>query len=115
MHVWCVQADKYTYEMCLFGSAAQKDAHLHTGLGQWDGFKNGHSLASFTNGQHCWQGPPRSLQASPFKLQMLSNTPYLCLFSLGQDQARVVLVHNWMIGDALTIKKLSAGIAASHS
>ncbi|KAK9868757.1 hypothetical protein WJX84_007967 [Apatococcus fuscideae] len=58
------RADKYTYEMCIFGSAAQKDAHLHTSLGSWEGFKNGYALASFTNGQHCWQGPPRSLQVS---------------------------------------------------
>ncbi|KAK9822351.1 hypothetical protein WJX74_010977 [Apatococcus lobatus] len=66
LHARCfdTKADKYTYEMCLFGSAAQKDAHLHTGLGQWDGFKDGYSIASFTNGQHCWQGPPRSLQVS---------------------------------------------------
>ena len=59
-----MQADKYTYEMCMYGNAAQKDAHLHTSLGSWEGFKDGYSLARFANGQGCWQGPPRSLQAS---------------------------------------------------
>ena len=30
-------------------------------IGSWEGFDQGHSVMKFTHGQHCWNGPARSL------------------------------------------------------
>ena len=54
--------DKYVYEICPYGSAAQKEGHSRTSLGNWQGFKDNYSIMSFTGGQHCWNGPLRSMQ-----------------------------------------------------
>ncbi len=54
--------DKYVYEICPYGSAAQKEGHSRTSLGNWQGFKDNYSTMSFTGGQHCWNGPLRSMQ-----------------------------------------------------
>ena len=61
--------NQYTYEMCPYGNAHQKEGASSTSLGQWDGIKQRQEAddsvptLSFTNGQHCWQGPARSLTA----------------------------------------------------
>lgn len=59
--------NQYVYEMCPYDSAKQKEGASATSLGQWDGIKprtDGDDTTltlTFTNGQHCWQGPARSL------------------------------------------------------
>ena len=59
--------NQYVYEMCPYESAKQKEGASSTSLGQWDGVKQRTEgsdtvqTLSFTNGQHCWQGPARSL------------------------------------------------------
>ena len=48
--------------MCPFGQAKQKGSDGgSTSLGNWEGFDHGHSVMKFTHGQHCWNGPARSL------------------------------------------------------
>ena len=59
------RADKYTYSICVFGDAAQKDGSAHTRLGSWKGFADNYSTMRFEGGQGCWQGPARSLQVHP--------------------------------------------------
>lgn len=53
------QADKYTYEICMYGRAKQDSVNL----GDWDGFvdNSNHKVFKFANGQRCWSGPHRSL------------------------------------------------------
>jgi protein kinase C substrate 80K-H len=55
---------QYTYEMCPYGDASQKEGGSSTKLGGWEGWKvreDGVKLLNFVNGQTCWQGPARSL------------------------------------------------------
>ena len=61
-----LQVEKYTYEVCPFGKASQKEGHSSTSLGSWEGLDGeaegrGTLRMAFTNGQGCWQGPPRSM------------------------------------------------------
>lgn len=64
-----VKAGKYTYELCFFESAAQKegDAKSGTGLGQWEGVEHddetGSRILKWTKGAKCWNGPQRSATA----------------------------------------------------
>lgn len=69
--------NQYTYEMCPYKGAAQKEGHSSTSLGNWAGIEwkenqeidvsTGNEITvktrvfKFTNGQTCWQGPARSL------------------------------------------------------
>jgi hypothetical protein len=58
------QVEKYTYEVCPFSKASQKEGHSSTSLGSWQGLEGeaeGALRMAFTNGQGCWQGPPRSM------------------------------------------------------
>ena len=61
----CFESKKHgewTYEVCPFGQAKQKGSDGgSTSLGNWEGFDQGHSVMKFTHGQHCWNGPARSL------------------------------------------------------
>ena len=61
----CFESKKHgewTYEVCPFGQAKQKGSDGgSTSLGSWEGFDHGHSVRKFTHGQHCWNGPARSL------------------------------------------------------
>ena len=63
---------KYSYELCLFGSASQRDIGATSGgtnLGKWDGVKNnddnnnGERIFMWTGGAKCWNGPVRSATA----------------------------------------------------
>lgn len=60
-----VQVKQYTYEVCPFVNAKQKEGQSSTSLGNWDGLKEdpvtGEMTMKFTGGQTCWQGPARSL------------------------------------------------------
>ena len=61
----CFESKKHgewTYEVCPFGQAKQKGSDGgSTSLGNWEGFDQGHTVMKFTHGQHCWNGPARSL------------------------------------------------------
>ncbi|KAL4859027.1 Glucosidase 2 subunit beta [Chlorella vulgaris] len=62
----CIDAkvEKYTYEVCPFEKASQKDGASSTSLGTWAGFEEGESKMAFKNGQGCWQGPSRTMTVS---------------------------------------------------
>jgi len=66
-------AGKYTYEVCLFGKATQKEGKSKsgTGLGQWKGItyeddgsgseqSDNIRVMKWENGAKCWNGPKRS-------------------------------------------------------
>eukprot|EP00887_Chlorella_sp_A99_P006740 scaffold3.g6740.t1 len=53
--------EKYVYEVCPFGSAAQKEGGASTSLGNWEGFRDSYSVMAFTSGAYCWQGPARTM------------------------------------------------------
>jgi protein kinase C substrate 80K-H len=60
-----VVAGKYTYEMCVFGRASQKEGGGGgTSLGNWKGMERnaetGQRVLIWDNGQKCWNGPKRS-------------------------------------------------------
>ncbi|PRW59454.1 glucosidase 2 subunit beta [Chlorella sorokiniana] len=55
------QVDKYTYEVCPFSKASQKEGHSSTSLGTWSGLEENGTRMAFKNGQGCWQGPARSI------------------------------------------------------
>ncbi|KAK9809905.1 hypothetical protein WJX72_001391 [[Myrmecia] bisecta] len=62
----CFEAlvDKYTYAVCPYKDAVQKEGHVSTQLGRWEGLglQEGRARMLFTGGQGCWQGPARSLK-----------------------------------------------------
>lgn len=60
-------AGKYTYEVCPFGKASQKESSSSdTNLGQWagmemkEGDERGEYVLKWTGGAKCWNGPKRS-------------------------------------------------------
>ncbi len=55
------QVEKYTYEVCPFNRASQKEGGSATSLGTWSGFEEGETKLAFKNGATCWQGPSRSM------------------------------------------------------
>jgi protein kinase C substrate 80K-H len=61
-----VQEGKYIYEVCIFGSAVQKESDDASGtqLGKWKKIKvdpeTGIRTMEWTNGAKCWNGPHRS-------------------------------------------------------
>jgi len=68
----CLSLDtgKYTYELCMFASAAQKDVGSGgrgTDLGKWIGHdreeETGMRVWKWGNGARCWKGPSRSATA----------------------------------------------------
>ena len=50
--------EKYTYEVCPFGSAKQD----HTNLGKYKGLGDGEKSFIFADGTKCWNGPHRSIR-----------------------------------------------------
>lgn len=56
-----LQVDKYTYSVCPFKDAFQKEGSSKTSLGTWAGLADGSTVMKFTGGQGCWQGPARSM------------------------------------------------------
>lgn len=53
--------NQYVYEICPYSKATQKEGHSTTRLGDWTGFKSEYTLLAFENGDHCWNGPARSM------------------------------------------------------
>ena len=63
-----IKEGKYTYELCLFGSAKQKEGQSRGGtdLGRWSEAsvtEDGQRVWSWENGAKCWNGPKRSAWA----------------------------------------------------
>ena len=65
-----VEAGKYTYELCLMGSATQRDKGQKAGgtnLGAWvsptKDEETGQRIWKWENGAKCWNGPQRSMTA----------------------------------------------------
>lgn len=61
---YSMQIKQYTYEVCPYQRASQKEGHGSTSLGSWDGLEtkeDGSVVLKFKGGQGCWQGPQRSL------------------------------------------------------
>lgn len=56
-HCYELGVAQYTYKVCPFGSAKQD----HTSLGTFEGWEDGYKRMAFKNGQHCWNGPSRSM------------------------------------------------------
>lgn len=52
---------KYTYEICFYKEAKQKENHHEFSLGNWHGFDSEYRSISFTGGDRCHAGPDRSL------------------------------------------------------
>lgn len=63
-----VTANKYVYEVCVFGNAQQKESGAASGtsLGRWDGLtvdaETGLRRMIWKDGQKCWNGPKRSAE-----------------------------------------------------
>lgn len=54
--------NKYTYKVCPYKQASQVEGHSTTRLGNWDKFEDSYRTMLFSNGDHCWNGPDRSLK-----------------------------------------------------
>ncbi|OIT33742.1 PREDICTED: glucosidase 2 subunit beta-like [Nicotiana attenuata] len=54
--------NKYTYKICPFKEASQVEGYSTTRLGNWDKFEDSYKTMQFSNGDHCWNGPNRSLK-----------------------------------------------------
>lgn len=96
-HGQCFESkeNKYTYKICPFKQATQVEGYSTTGLGNWDKFEDSYRTMQFTNGDHCWNGPNRSLKVKlrcglkneltdidePSRCEYLAflSTPALCL------------------------------------
>jgi protein kinase C substrate 80K-H len=55
--------NQYSYEICPYENARQKEDHSSVTLGRWDRLERegGKLKFFFTKGQKCWNGPERSL------------------------------------------------------
>ncbi|XP_015061556.1 glucosidase 2 subunit beta isoform X1 [Solanum pennellii] len=96
-HGQCFESkeNKYTYKICPFKEATQVEGYSTTRLGNWDKFEDSYRTMQFTNGDHCWNGPNRSLKVKlrcglknevtdidePSRCEYLAffSTPALCL------------------------------------
>jgi protein kinase C substrate 80K-H len=87
---------KYVYEICLFGSAKQKEGKgggSGTDLGRWAGAtideETGRRVWRWENGQRCWNGPNRSATAyitCGAKNRVLSvEEPEICKYELQME------------------------------
>ncbi|CAH9122508.1 unnamed protein product [Cuscuta epithymum] len=57
-----IKKNKYTYNICPFKKATQVEGHSTSHLGNWDKFEDSYRTMIFTNGDHCWNGPDRSIK-----------------------------------------------------
>ena len=48
----------------MYKEARQKEGASSTSLGTWTGFEDAYSTLVFDGGQHCWNGPQRSMRVS---------------------------------------------------
>ncbi|KAJ3676607.1 hypothetical protein LUZ60_004019 [Juncus effusus] len=54
--------NKYVYKVCPYKRATQNEGHSSTELGRWEKFEDSYRVMVFSNGDHCWNGPNRSLK-----------------------------------------------------
>ncbi|CAG9325014.1 PRKCSH [Blepharisma stoltei] len=52
---------KYTYTVCFYKDAVQKEGSSQFLIGRWNGFAEDYQKISFTGGDRCYSGPERSL------------------------------------------------------
>ena len=57
-----LKQDKYTYEICPFDKASQKERHNTVNLGKYEGFGDLYEWMEFHHGQSCSHGKSRSLR-----------------------------------------------------
>eukprot|EP00823_Brevimastigomonas_motovehiculus_P001248 TRINITY_DN1175_c0_g1_i1.p1 TRINITY_DN1175_c0_g1~~TRINITY_DN1175_c0_g1_i1.p1 ORF type:complete len:242 (-),score=75.04 TRINITY_DN1175_c0_g1_i1:132-857(-) len=79
---------QYTYSMCPYDKAEQKEGGSSTSLGKWKGWMANADAPTmeFTEGQKCWQGPARSLSTKLVcgsKNEVLSvDEPSKCVYAM---------------------------------
>ncbi|CAD7696861.1 unnamed protein product [Ostreobium quekettii] len=56
--------NQYTYSICPFDKATQKEGSHSTNLGRHRGFEDDYRKLVFDKGQKCWQGPDRKMVLS---------------------------------------------------
>ncbi|XP_022995745.1 glucosidase 2 subunit beta [Cucurbita maxima] len=54
--------NKYIYKICPYKQASQVEGHSTTRLGRWSKFEDSYGVMIFSSGDHCWNGPDRSLK-----------------------------------------------------
>lgn len=63
-----IKQRQYTYQMCPFGEAKQKEGYSETSIGHFSGWEadgdNKYAKMTFKRGAYCWQGPDRSLSVT---------------------------------------------------
>jgi len=91
-----ILAAKYTYEVCLFGEAFQRegsDKKGGTSLGKWDGMdvdnQTGNRVMKWRKGTKCWNGPERSITVfitcgSETKL-LSADEPSMCEYEMTME------------------------------
>jgi len=84
-----IVAGKYTYELCMFGKAFQKDVGSKTNLGRFEDFEYSSEgketrILKWDNGAKCWNGPKRSatvhMTCGPDHKLMSANEPDTCRY-----------------------------------
>ena len=87
---------QYTYEVCPYGKAAQKEGGSSTSLGTWEGMErnsDGSYVLKFHNGQSCWQGPQRSLtvnlRCGPADKPLAVEEPSKCVYEMDMETPAV--------------------------
>lgn len=88
-----VVAGKYTYEVCLFNDAKQKDDSSSTKLGKWKGMDiegdDGQRVMKWEGGQKCWNGPQRSatvyVTCGPETKLISADEPDTCCYVFEMD------------------------------
>jgi protein kinase C substrate 80K-H len=89
-----VEAGKYTYEVCVFGQAKQKEeTGGGTGLGTFTKMdrdaETGQRILLWENGQKCWNGPHRSatvyLTCGPDNKVLSADEPDTCRYVLQME------------------------------
>jgi len=66
LHHKCFEKEvrQYTYEVCLFKDAYQKEGSSRTRLGNYVSFDKETLTIEYKNGQTCWNGPARSIKVT---------------------------------------------------
>ena len=104
--------DKYVYEICPYKDAHQKDGASSISLGSWKGFEDDYGSMVFSGGQHCWNGPMRSIKV-PIGVECVVRTYRVCARMFAVSLSSRTYVSMRCPGVASTVQKLPAGICIS--